>query len=685
MTVAKMAVVCLFVLVASAAGEVKVPPIWPQIQGLFPRGGQRGTEVAVTIKGRNLQGATGLIFTSVKLNGKVLSATAYEVKAIVRMDADAEPGRHDLRLVAGHGTAIGYFDVGTLAERSEKEPNNDVGKAEALTFPALVNGILTQGDYDHYRFEARGGEVLTFDLQATRLGAQTDAVLSLLDESGEEIAYSDDYYGFKDPRLQVKFEKAGRYTLRVYGSGEAGCDTCDYRLMGGAMPDAELAMPAGGTAGKAVNFILRGVNLEGVKRVTLGDGLARGEVIAAKFNEATVRMTIPESVKPGEYKLHVEGTALPVPFVVGRFGEVTVADGSARSRKDPVPVTLPVVANGVIDRPRAADHFVFRVDAPKTVVLETQAMQLGYLTDPLVAIYDESGKRLAYQDDPTTNTGKEPANMDPHLVFTLPKAGRYVAMVRDAQFRGGPAFLYRLTMKEAEPDFALRVIGTDDTLYRGRPNRVLVRVRRLEGWNAPVEVMAENLPAGVRVKPVLAEPKNTPYTGTCGETHYLDGTNVELVFEVDSDAPLALGHIRFRGKGIFQGRTVERMGKARYFRSRIRHIGDAEEEALRVTVADAPAVVLGVPQNLTLAKDGVAGFTAIVTRLDEGNTAPLELTLEAAGEGLTMEPMEVPVSATRADVKLKGGTKAVGEFVLVGRVDGRVVGKSHPITVRSKS
>jgi hypothetical protein len=88
-------------------------------------------------------------------------------------------------------------------------------------------------------------------------------------------------------------------------------------------------------------------------------------------------------------------------------------------------------------------------------------MQLDYLTDPLVVIYDQSGKRLAYQDDPTTNTGKEPANMDPHLVFQPPKPGRYIAMIRDAQFRGDPAFLYRLTMKHAEPDFSLRTIGGD--------------------------------------------------------------------------------------------------------------------------------------------------------------------------------------------------------------------------------
>ena len=84
---------------------------------------------------------------------------------------------------------------------------------------------------------------------------------------------------------------------------------------------------------------------------------------------------------------------------------------------------------------------------------------------------------------------------------------------------------------------------------------------------------------------------------------------------------------------MFEGRTVERTGRARYFKSRIRHIGDAEEDDLRAVIADAPGVVLGVPRTLTMSKNGEAAFTAIVTRLD-GNSDALELTLEAAAEGL---------------------------------------------------
>jgi hypothetical protein len=308
-------------------------------------------------------------------------------------------------------------------------------------------------------------------------------------------------------------------------------------------------------------------------------------------------------------------------------------------------------------------------------------MQLGFPTDPLVLIYDESGKRIAYQDDPTTNTGKEPANMDPHLVFRIEKPGRYIAAVRDAQFRGDPAFVYRLILKEAAPDFSLKTIGTDDTLYRGRTNSLLVRVRRLEGWNSPVRVWADKLPPGVHADAVTAEPKNTPYTGTCGETHYLDGANVELRFRVDPDAPLTQGQIVIHGEGAENGRQVSHVAKARYFRSRIRHIGDAEEDELRVTIADAPGAVIDVPRSLTLGKDGSVELTAIVTRLDSAQE-PLELSLESAGEGLSMQTVTVPADSTRAGVRVRATNKAIGEFRLVGRAGGLVIGRSHPVQLR---
>jgi hypothetical protein len=215
-------------------------------------------------------------------------------------------------------------------------------------------------------------------------------------------------------------------------------------------------------------------------------------------------------------------------------------------------------------------------------------MQLGYPLDALVALYDSRGRRITYQDEPNTNNGLQPSNLDPHLVVDLKEAGEYVASVRDFAYRGGPNFVYRFTIKEAEPTFEVRVHVPDETLYRGRENHIKVRVRRLEGWDTPIEIHAENLPAGVTAEPVIADPKNTTYLGGCAETHTIDGTDVELSIRVDSRAALGQEELRFIGRGISGGKTVEKEAWTRY-RWQGKAWQDAESGRLFATIADPPA------------------------------------------------------------------------------------------------
>ncbi len=658
----------LFSALFSAFGASEPPPLEPQITGVFPRGLQRGSAVELQVRGRNLQGLRGATVSGRGVVAEVVEASAYRAKLRVRAEGGAEPGRRDLRVMAAQGSTLTWLDISDRAESFEKEPNGDFEKATRLAMPALVNGVVTAGDYDYYRFSAAAGQTLTFDLLATRNGSSLDGVMEILDAEGRRLEYSDDYYAFKDPHIVYKFSEAGEYFLRVYGSGETGSETADYRLLAGAMPHVDLALPGGGERGRTVEFDLQGVNLDGVAEVTLGAGLARGKVLSTGFGRARISMAIPGDTPLGASLLHVGGATLPVPFVVSGMRELTVAPGTARKRADPVAVELGTVVNGVIDTDRAADYFSIRVDGPEDVVLAVESMNLGFLLDPLVAVYDDAGKRIAWQDEPTTNTGKEPANLDPHLALRLPRAGRYTVAIRDSQFRGDATFLYRLTLKKAEPDFAVRIVGAHTTLYRGRENVVNVRVRRLEGWNTPVEIWAEGLPAGVTAPRMIAEPKNTSYTGTCGEIHYLDGTNVAVLFTVAGDASLDLSRVVFRARGVMAGRTVEREARARYWKSRIRVAGDAEEPALLATVADLPGVVFQTPERAGLGK-----LTVILTRLDDGGG---DLVIE--GDGVA--PVVVAAGVTRAEVVF---TKA-GEIVLNGRVGDRVLGRSAPVRVEGK-
>ncbi len=672
--------VWLLALTPALLAESPIPSIRPAVNGVFPHGGRQGTSVEITIRGADLQDTSEIRFATPKLHAEILKTAHNRIEARIHIDMAAEPGRHDFRVIAPHGSTLNWFVVSTRPESFEQEPNNDRDQAQAIEFPVLINGIVERKDYDYFRFEARAGQTITFDVYATRSGSRLDPVIGLLDHNGAEIAYSDDYYIFKDAHLVHDFRRDGTYYLRLYGTSEQGSDASDYRLTAGEMPQVDHAMPIGGRRGKPVEILLTGVNLSEVSAVVLGDGRAPGQVLSRSLKAAKVRLEIPEDMPLGVHQLHVDGATLPVPFVVSEFPEITVLGDAARQREDPYPITLPVVANGVIDKRRAADYFSFRVDAPQRVLLATASMKLNYPFDPLIEVYDESGKRIAYQDDPATNTGRNPANMDPHLSVDLPKAGRYVARVRDAAFLGHPNFPYRLTVKRAEPEFKVRVIGTDETFYRGRKNIVTVWLRRLQGWDTPVEVWAEDLPEGVTAEEVVVEPVNTPFRNTCGEAHTMDGTKVDIPINVAADAPAGLSRIRFRARGVMEGRTVEREGHTQYwFKTNGKIMGDAQTGRLLATIADPPTLVLSTPDEVTVAPDEPGEIRVIVNRLDEG-ASPLEIVAEGPA-GIIVEPAIVQPSTTVATLNVTSSVNAPASIVLIGRTEGKQLGKSHPIVI----
>jgi hypothetical protein len=306
--------------------------------------------------------------------------------------------------------------------------------------------------------------------------------------------------------------------------------------------------------------------------------------------------------------------------------------------------------------------------------------------DPIVLLYDDAGNRIAYQDDPTTNSAKEPANVDPHLVFALPKAGRYMVQVRDVAFRGNPNYPYRLTLKRAEPTYLAGVVGTDDTLFRGREHIVTVQVRRLEGWNTPVEVRVENLPAGVTgPESVIVPVEPTRFKGTCAEEHILDGTKVEYPLKVAADAPLDLARIRFRARGEMDGRVVERELIPQYWFAPLKRImGYSQGKDVYATIADLPPLVLETPERTTIPPTGEGALQIVISRLD-GGSSPLELRPVNLSAGLVIEPVTVRAGSTLADLKIAATGKGPFSAIIEGVAGGKVLARSHPIEIEMRA
>jgi hypothetical protein len=657
-----------------------LPSPAPEVQGVFPHGGIRGSSVRVRITGKKLGDVTSIQFARAGLNAEIVSRTDSELLTNIRIDNHAEPGRHDLRLISSMGSNIAWFDVGTLAEITEVEPNDSPKQAQQVTLPALVNGIIAKGDYDFFRFTAKGGETITFDVNGNRNGSPLDGVIAIFDEQGEQLDYNDDHYIFKDPHLTYRFEKAGTYLVRVNGSEEGGSQNSDYRLTMGSIPYISHAMPSGARRGQTVTLRLHGVNLTPGHDVILGPGLASGKLTKAAPDHFYVRLAIPKNLAVGVYSLHVDAAVRAIPFVIGDLPETTVT--SIPTRGAPAQVKLPVVVNGVLGAKGEAHYFRFHVDAPGQYVVAADSMHLGFPLDPLVSLHDAEGKRIAYQDEPNTNNGLQPSNLDPHLVVDIPTAGDYIARVRDFAYRGAPEFVYRLTLKKADPDFDIHVHVPDETLFRGRENRIKVRIRRREGWNSPVEIRAENLPVGVTAEPVTAAPTNTTYLGGCAETHTINGTDVELVVRTAADAAAAQQPLRIVARGMQNGRTVEKEGWTHY-RWRGGAWGDAETGRLLATIVDPLLLVLEPSSALKLSNSSHEGTVEVVVKRFDGGSEPLLLAPSGDGPGeweVTADP--VPPAATKTRLKLRPLGSVPPSLVLVGTAGGRVLGRSPSIRVQ---
>jgi hypothetical protein len=610
---------------------------------------QQGETLEIKILGRNLNDTRDITFARPDIQAQLLSSDFFSVKARISVGPKVPVGLHDYRLRTASGTHVGVFHVGSLPRQNEVEPNNDLKHAQNITLPVMIDGVVDSDDYDVYRFHADAGQTLIFDVMATRAGSRLDSTIAILDEHGAELDFIDDYYIHKDPYLSFAVKKTGDYFVRVAAATEPittlldGSRYSSYRLVAGAVPHMLHVLPAGARRGATSEFKISGLNLDKIDRVVLGDSLAEGKVVTAAAESLTVRMAVPAPVAPGRYALHAFAGSFEAPLQI----QMVVSDleeklaTPARSRENPQSITFPVALSGVFDQKKARDFFAF-----------DDSMKLGFLDDPLVAVYTPDGKLLASHDDRLQQNGDEPPNLDSYLVYTFEKAGRYVAMIRDCAERGNPNYVYRLAIYPAQPDFDLKSLTPELTLYRGRTVPLPVRVRRFGGWSTPVEVWAENLPPSVTSEKMTAEPKDTIVKDNCALDRQLDGTNVYIPMRVAADAPAGDYPIRLHARGVMDGRVVERTAEILYWWEHVGKVtGAVEDQKLVATVTDLPPVVFEPPESVSIAPGKMARLQFLVRRYDDG-TSTLRIEPETPIEGIKFEGNVVPPGKPNVELKL---------------------------------
>ena len=651
--------VCLVLLASSVLCQANLPDLSPSVRAIFPLGGSPGETVELQIQGRNLDAARSITFARSDVQARILSSEFFSLKAKITIGPKAPAGLHDYLLTTDRGTYVGVFHIGSLPEVRETEPNNDLAHAQAITLPTIVNGVADSGDYDLFRFHADSGQILIFDLMATRANSHLDGTLGVLDEHGNELDFNDDYYIHKDPHLAFPVKKTGDYFVRVAASSDGGSRFGSYRLVAGAVPYISRLLPAGARRGTSGTFTVAGLNLQSVDRIVLGDSLAVGKVVAAQSDSLSFRLWVPATVQPGRYELHAFAGSLEAPLTI----PILVSDleeqlaTPARVRSNPQSIALPVAVSGVLDRRKTAHFFAFDAAPGDRMTFEVDSMKLGYLDDPVLALYTSDGALLDFADDRLQQNGNQPPNLDPYMVHRFETAGRYVVMIRDSAERGDPNYVYRLAITHAERDFELRTQTPEITLFRGQTGFLPARVRRNGGWDTTVDVWAESLPPGVTSDKVTVEPKDTILKDNCALNRRMDGTDVKVPFHVAADAPPGVYQIQLRVRGMMDGKRIEHNAEVFHRWESVGKVtGPTDEQKLLVTITDLPAVVLDPPETLSLSPGKPSRLRVLVTRFDGGKT-PLTIAPDPPLPGVQFERNVLEPGATQIELRVTASGK----------------------------
>jgi hypothetical protein len=243
----------------------------------------------------------------------------------------------------------------------------------------------------------------------------------------------------------------------------------DIRVWAQMRPPAIIELSQYGVQrGKTTTITVDGQNLIEADAVVFDDARISGKIVsrrekgrveirrvegstAALINdiadktELIVEMTVPDSVEPGTHGFRVRtplGTTALRTFAVGLLPELDETEMNDEPDGSQA-MTLPMTANGALQRGGDVDHYWFEAKAGQQIVFALTGTPIGSRIDSTVTVLDASGATIASNDDGTWQM------RDSLLVHTFAKDGRYAVRIADALDAGGPRdFHYRLTAGE---------------------------------------------------------------------------------------------------------------------------------------------------------------------------------------------------------------------------------------------
>jgi hypothetical protein len=457
----------------------------PDLRSSTPRGGQRGTEVKVTLTGNRLSDMEKVVFHKPGITAKDVKAIdSKKVEATFVIAPDCELGEHQMRLLGKSGFSYARtFWVGQFKEVKEVEPNDEFEKPQVISINTTVNGSAKPEEVDYYRVQVKKGQRISVEMEALRINNLTNAVamdpyVAILNKDRFELAVSDDSALLKQESVaSVVAPEDGDYTIEIRDAAYQGRGA--YRAHISTSPRPLGVYPAGGKAGSEVEFTF------------LGD----------PSGPYKSKLKLPGATD-SHYVFGPNGGQIPVSgnrVRVSDFENVLEQEPNDSYKNEfPEPKALPLAFNGILEKEGDYDYFKFTAKKGQRFRFRSYANRLGTPVDTVMHIFDSKIKSLAGNDDAD-------GSKDSRVDFTAPADGEYFVRVYDMLKRGGEHFVYRIESEPFSPRIGVtmpEMLRRDNqyrkqfNIPRGNYYAMNVNMRR-ENMSGDLVFDLPNLPAGV--------------------------------------------------------------------------------------------------------------------------------------------------------------------------------------------
>jgi hypothetical protein len=608
----------------------------PRLYSVTPCGGKAGTTFEVTFNGFDLDQPQELLFSHPGIKAKPIIPPAPPppkappkgqpapkppppppiTKFSVTIGPDVPLGIHDVRFVNQWGVSNPRaFVVGDLTEVAEKEPNDDVDKAQRVEINSTVNGVIANPtDVDYFVFAGKKGQRVVVSCLASSIDSRLDANLRVFDSEGRQVAANRNYLG-GDALADVTLAEDGDYLVRLCQfTYTGGGPDYFYRLSITTAPWIDAVQPPMIEPGKTAEVTVYGRNLPGGKldKTAVVDGRVL-EKVTVRIKAPDDRLATQRLAYSGrksattlmlngfEYRIRNEAGSSN-PFLIGYARAPVVLDNEANDTPETAQeIPVPCEVAGRVEKRGDRDWYAFQAKKGETLSIEVICDRLGAPADMYFILRNPATKQVFAEVDPNNEalifslkfyTSTE----DPGVFnFTAPADGTYQIMVasRTGDSLAGPRHFYRLRITPAQPDFHVVLMPPDNyrpdgcTLRQGGNAYYSAFIWRHDGFTGDVTLTAEDLPKGV----------------TCPPQTLGGGVKVaKVALSAAADAPVWTGHVKFKATATIKGQSV--VHECRYA-SIIWPVPPAQNirTAARFEQALALAVRDKAPYNLSLGID----------------------------------------------------------------------------------